>query len=624
MKYRPEIDGLRALAILPIILFHAGFDLFSGGFVGVDIFFVISGYLITSILVDDIKNNRFSIINFYERRARRILPALFFIMLVCIPFSWLWMLPSQMMDFSKSLIAASLFISNILFWHENGYFAAASEEKPLLHTWSLAIEEQYYLIFPIFLILVWRFGKNRVFWIIVFLAAISLLLSEWGWRNSTFANFYLAPTRAWELLFGSIASFIVQNKGVQKNNLFGCIGLLAILCSIFTYDKSTPSPSIYSLLPVTGVLLIILYTTKDSIIGKLLSLKFIVGVGLISYSAYLYHQPLFAYCRLKYCNQSGQGLMLALIFVTFLLAYFSWKYIEKPFRSNLFLSTKTIFLASFISIFIFIFFGSIGYFKNGLEYRFERNHLSGFITNEKFFSEINKNFLPCEQEYIARSNKQIKGSINCFQTKKGEPDWILLGDSHAEHLFPGLASNSKKNVIFYGGNQPYLNEEKFIDVYDYIATIKNRKIIFVTMHYFSRVGSITEFEISFNDLVKYLIDLGHIVILVGDVPIFKKNAEFCIYGSIEQLNKYCTITQNEWSEQKSHYEQILIKIASHYKNSYYTNIGELFCDEIYCKMINGKNQIMFRDNNHLNLIGSEMAGRFLASFVKDIQSDYRE
>ena len=153
MKYRPEIDGLRALAVVPVILFHAGFELFSGGFVGVDVFFVISGYLITTILIEDLENQRFSLVSFYERRARRILPALFFVMFVCIPFAWMWMLPSQMKDFSQSLVAVSLFASNVVFWRESGYFDAAAEEKPLLHTWSLAVEEQYSVIFPIFLYL---------------------------------------------------------------------------------------------------------------------------------------------------------------------------------------------------------------------------------------------------------------------------------------------------------------------------------------------------------------------------------------------------------------------------------------------------------------------------------------
>lgn len=150
MKYRPEIDGLRALAVVPVIFFHAGFEMFGGGYIGVDVFFVISGYLITTILIEDIENDRFSILKFYERRARRILPALFVVMAVCLPFSIMWMLPSQLEYFSRSLIAVSLFVSNILFWRESDYFGEASEEKPLLHTWSLAVEEQYYLIFPDF------------------------------------------------------------------------------------------------------------------------------------------------------------------------------------------------------------------------------------------------------------------------------------------------------------------------------------------------------------------------------------------------------------------------------------------------------------------------------------------
>ena len=232
MKYRPEIDGLRALAVIPVILFHSGFEIFKGGFVGVDIFFVISGYLITTILIEEIENNRFSIINFYERRARRILPALYFIMLVCIPFAWIWMLPSQIKDFSLSLIAVSFFTSNFLFWRESGYFEALADEKPLLHTWSLAVEEQFYLFFPIFLIVLWRFGKNKVFWIIIFMTFISLVLSEWGWRNKPIANFYLPPTRVWELFSGAIIAFIIQKKGIQKNNFLALIGLFTIIFSI--------------------------------------------------------------------------------------------------------------------------------------------------------------------------------------------------------------------------------------------------------------------------------------------------------------------------------------------------------------------------------------------------------
>jgi peptidoglycan/LPS O-acetylase OafA/YrhL len=162
MKYRAEIDGLRALAVLPVILFHAGFEKFSGGYVGVDVFFVISGYLITTIIISEMAEDNFSILNFYERRARRILPALFFVMLACFPFAWFWLAPDDLKDFGESLFAVSIFSSNILFWLESGYFDTAAELKPLLHTWSLAVEEQFYILFPIFLILTWRFGVKEI------------------------------------------------------------------------------------------------------------------------------------------------------------------------------------------------------------------------------------------------------------------------------------------------------------------------------------------------------------------------------------------------------------------------------------------------------------------------------
>jgi len=381
MKYRAEIDGLRAFAVLPVILFHAGFNLFSGGFVGVDVFFVISGYLITTILIEENENNKFSLIKFYERRARRILPALFFMILVCIPFSWLWMLPSQAKDFSQSVVAVILFASNILFWMESGYFDESSEEKPLLHTWSLAVEEQYYILFPVFLFLAWRHSKGKIFWLMFALSVISLSLSEWGWRNNATANFYLAPSRAWELLAGSMAAFIVRKRGVRSNESLSIIGFLAILFSIVVYDEDTPFPSLYSLVPVVGVVLVVLFADKKTCVAKILSNRVFVSVGLISYSAYLWHQPFFAFARIKSIEEPGYIVFSCLIFATFLMAYLSWKYVEQPFRNKLRFSAKYIFSFSAFSSVLFIVIGSIGYVTNGFEkYRFSEEQLSVFNT----------------------------------------------------------------------------------------------------------------------------------------------------------------------------------------------------------------------------------------------------
>ena len=332
MKYRAEIDGLRAVAVVPVILFHAGFELFSGGYAGVDVFFVISGYLITTIIIDDLEKKRFSLINFYERRTRRILPALIAVTYLCIPFAWMLLYPDQLKDFSQSLVAVSLFSSNILFWRESGYFEATSEEKPLLHTWSLAVEEQYYLIFPIFLILLWSSGKNRVFWIIFSIAITSLILSEWAWRNNyLIANFYLAPTRAWELLAGSLTSFMVHKRGVLKSNTLAFVGLAAIIISFFVFDANTPFPSFYALLPVLGAVIFILSANKDTYVARILSTKVFVGIGLISYSAYLLHQPLFAYSKVLGFSSTIHAVTLTLF--SLFLAIFSGFILKHHFES---------------------------------------------------------------------------------------------------------------------------------------------------------------------------------------------------------------------------------------------------------------------------------------------------
>ena len=353
MKYRAEIDGLRALAVIPVMLFHAGIESFSGGFVGVDVFFVISGYLITTILLEDIENNRFSIVNFYERRARRILPALFVVMIATSIAAWMLMNPLELRKFGNALLGVASFSSNIIFWRGTGYFHESSEFNPLIHTWSLAVEEQYYLLFPIFLILAWKLGKKRTLLTICFVAAVSLLLSELWWRKYPTANFYLAPTRAWELLAGSLTAFWINKRGVKANNTLSLLGFVAIFFSIFAYSKNTPFPSVYALVPVAGVMLLILFAGEGTWVAKFLSIKLIVGIGLISYSTYLWHQPVLALMRLfaKEITLPMGSTTIALT-LCMLLGYLSWRYIETPFRKRNFLNTNLLLVCGLASLLV--------------------------------------------------------------------------------------------------------------------------------------------------------------------------------------------------------------------------------------------------------------------------------
>ncbi len=432
MIYRREIDGLRAVAVVPVILFHAGLTVFSGGYVGVDVFFVISGYLITSILISELEQGNFSIARFYERRARRILPALFFVMACCIPFAWMWMLPSELKDFSQSIVAVVFFASNILFWREEGYFAPAAELKPLLHTWSLAVEEQYYLLFPVFLLLAWRFGRNRVFWSICVIAAVSLAASEWGWRNKPSANFYLAPTRAWELLIGSMCAFWLSGREQRTNDWLSLTGLAMIVFAIFYYDDKTPFPSVYALVPVLGTALIIVFGGTGTWTARLLSTRAFVGIGLISYSAYLWHQPLFAFARIRSINDSEQTLMLALAALSLVLAYFSWRYVEKPFRkgqASVLPTRRAVFAASGVIVALFILGGLIGHFGNGFA---QRSHGNFNLENLEERLMVNYGLSDdCEGEF--------NRSPNCYTSEK--PTVLLWGDSYAMHLAQGIIAS---------------------------------------------------------------------------------------------------------------------------------------------------------------------------------------
>ena len=373
MTYRSEIDGLRALALIPVVLFHGGFEWFSGGYVGVDVFFVISGYLITSIILKEKEAGIFSIANFYERRARRILPALFFIIMACIPFAWFLLLPHELKEFGKSVVAVPLFSSNILFWKESDYFAADAELIPLLHTWSLAVEEQFYVFFPLLMIFFWALGKRWLFGIISIIAISSLALTEWGWRNFPDANFYLIFTRAWELMIGAlIAFYLSHNKQPQGYiaELGSITGLCLIMLSVFFLDRTLPFPSLYALSPTIGTALVILFTNNETLVYRLLSWKVFVLIGLISYSAYLWHQPIFVFARIYFMDEPKPWLMGLLSILALVLAYFSWRFVEAPFRNKRRFTQRQIFLTGFAGSLLFIGIGAAFVITDGAAFRY--------------------------------------------------------------------------------------------------------------------------------------------------------------------------------------------------------------------------------------------------------------
>lgn len=375
IKYRAEIDGLRALAVIPVIFFHAGFSFFSGGFVGVDVFFVVSGYLIATIIIKELNNNTFSIKRFYERRARRILPALLLVILISSIISFVFLTRSELASYFKSVIATLLFFSNFYFYKTTPYFRSESDLEPLLHTWSLSIEEQFYIIFPILLLLFHNFFKKYIFLILIFGFVASLFICQFlALYTGGTLNFYFTFSRAWELALGAICAHMLIYKNLSYSslikNLLSTIGIILIMFSIFFFSRQTVFPSFYTLVPTVGTSLIILFADRDTFINKILSIKFLVSIGLISYSLYLWHQPLLAFGRIFFDDLSTFK-KLILIFLSVLMSIFSFFFIEKIFRDKNKIDFKFYFKTISITSIFLVLFSHVAYnffsSKNSLE-----------------------------------------------------------------------------------------------------------------------------------------------------------------------------------------------------------------------------------------------------------------
>ncbi|MEO6186416.1 MAG: acyltransferase family protein, partial [Steroidobacteraceae bacterium] len=347
-QYRPEIDGLRAISVVAVILWHADVSAFAGGFVGVDEFFVISGYLITSIIRAGLSAGQFSFANFYLRRARRILPALFLVCMASLPFAWLWLLPEQLTDFSRSLAAASLSLSNVYFWATSGYFDVVTALKPLVHTWSLSVEEQYYLLFPAFLWGCWKWARGWTIPLLTVAVIVSFALADYGAQRGASSAYYLLPGRGWELGLGALLAMAPDFRSRLPQILrviFSAAGLGAIVAAVFLFDKSTPFPGRYALIPAGGAALLMGTIGPADRLCRLLGSRPLVAIGLMSYSLYIWHQPVLAFARQR-MFQDPQGMALvALLLLTAALSYASWRWIEKPCRESGIVPTRRLLTA---------------------------------------------------------------------------------------------------------------------------------------------------------------------------------------------------------------------------------------------------------------------------------------
>lgn len=413
MTFRNDINGLRALAVLPVLFFHSHLYGFEGGFLGVDVFFVISGYLISSIILSDLKLNKFSILSFWDKRLRRIFPALLFICLLTTIISFFIMLPYDLKNYGQSVFASVLSANNILLYLTSGYWSLAAEFKPLYHTWSLAVEDQYYFFIPILFLLFHR--KFNLIFIVITLLFLSSFLLSFTSENKEL-NFLMITHRMWELLAGSLVAIYLTKNNLKANDKLAFLGLSLILLSYFFPYLISNNQAIYTLLPIFGVVLIILYSSNESIVGKILSIKPLMFIGTISYSVYLFHMPLLAFLRLTSEGAVEVYIQTAVVLLSIFFGYISWKYIENTFRYKTIISNR-IFYSILISLSIFLLLiGFIFHKTYGLQSISKFN----YGTNPQKFSDepyiyVKKNFITSKPKILIIGNSFARDFINMLK-----------------------------------------------------------------------------------------------------------------------------------------------------------------------------------------------------------------
>ena len=608
-NYRKDIDGLRAIAVLLVVVYHGFPSFLKGGFLGVDIFFVLSGFLITGIISTDLNTAGFNLRQFYFNRIRRIFPALLVVMMIVLIAGWFVLRQEEYIQLGNETLAGSFFYSNFLYLSQNNYFDVASDLKPFLHLWSLSIEEQFYLLYPFVLLFLNRFFNNRR----IQMAAISILaILSFVFCvlivDSPSRAFFLPMARWWELLLGGVLALSTRRDRITFThpNLFALAGFVSIAAGVALASVIESFSTYMGLTVVIGTLLLIVSGQDSTLVQSTTGRKPLVEIGKISYPLYLWHWPILVLTRIHYGRNPPGQTRLLLIALAFVLAWLTTKVIEKPIRFGR-RRTRTVSVLSGVltliglaSLVVPINDGFPGRSANNQQIGFKGD--TGHIQFHKFISD---NFFPCMPAEVYESSLAWEGYVRCNQSKKDQPiEVLLLGDSHAEHLFIGIAESLKnKNVGFYIRVVPINRADPEFN-FIYRATIANPSIKTVIL------GNLwSEDVVSQDELVAVfheLIESGKQVFITDDVPIFDIDPDACKFtGVCPQSVPYSAVLQTP------NYLSLMDAISA-VPEVTLIKTYEYLCNESKSCLMHNDRQILYRDSNHLNIIGSQIIGKFIA------------
>ncbi|WP_426132947.1 acyltransferase family protein [Pseudomonas sp. PWP3-1b2] len=651
LAYRRDIDGLRAIAVLAVVLFHFGVPGVTGGFVGVDVFFVISGFLITSIILREREGGHFSFLNFWARRARRILPALLVMMSVSLVVGWFLMAPKDYSELGRSIHNQAIFISNLFFMRQDGYFETASDMKPMLHTWSLSVEEQFYIAFPLLLALLSSRLKHWRSALFVLLL-VSFAASVWAVSHAPDKAFFLLPMRAWELLAGSMLAVMparAKRISPMLAQAISAISLGLILVAVVGYDDSTAFPGLAALLPVLGVVGLIWANGQHTTwVGQLLGSRVLVGIGLISYSWYLWHWPVLVFGKYANITDLAPVQLAALFSLSLLLGYASWRFVEGPFRERRLLAGNRAVLVS--AVIGLVSLGLIGkglVWSDGFAWRLSPQALQ-FAKAHTW----SPNLMNC----LSDDKKNKHRELCHFGPQEGTARALVWGDSHASALIPALKDGAGRydfgiTQAGYAGCLPFyrkentpgcnafnervtqlLSRDSFSDV-----VLVARWSLYVygqrngdtgpTIHdpatgKYDRAVAERKFSEGMNALVHQLRASGRRVWLVKEVPL----QEFNVPYRLSRLAMLGRPTDKEGLPVSEHLQRqatisaVFEQIAAADSGVQVLDPAPKLCDTNgWCRVELG-GQALYTDDNHLSIVGTHYVEGFLEPFFNTLRT----